>query len=222
MKNCEKCGAANEADVRFCVSCGNKLSGSVSANHMNAPYQNHMPVDSEMTDETRAMIEQSPNPLALIWNKLLFPERMIVVGAFMGGVAAIFWGTSIFLLSAFYFVTMFLSLALMYISREASLLKRLELSRWQIVIGTFWLPLGIVAMQIMSSVNSAMGTFGGSLYGTSSSSTSSLYGMMGVSNSIGSITFSLWLSLFSSILILVGAVMLQGMLLNYAFKAKVK
>ena len=206
---------ASDAPVQHAPYAGSPIDRG----YADVPYQNSAILDSEVSERAHETMNQTTSLVKMIWDRFLFPERMIVIGAVMGCVAAIFWGTAIFLLSAFYFLTMILALALIYLSKDASLLKRIELSRWQIVIGTFWLPLGIVAMQIMSSVYGIMST-ASSLYGSTAGSSSSLYGAMSSSSSAGSLTFSLWLSLFSSILILTGGIMLQGLLVRHVFNQK--
>jgi|GEM_PF-3013067 len=210
MKKCVNCGTVNEPDVRFCVNCGSKLLNShgLTNNHEHnagASYQKHGSIDAELANKAKETMQQTKNLAKFIWDKLLYPERMIVIGAILGCIAAIFWGTTVFLLSAFYFLTMFSSLALIYLSQKTSIAKRIELARWQIVIGTFWLPLAVIAMQVMGSINGMIGSLGA---------------LTRTSVSTGSLTFSLWLSLFASVLILAGAIMLQGLLLRVFLQPK--
>jgi hypothetical protein len=152
MKNCDKCGAVNEGDVNFCVSCGNKLVGNVShigASHGSRPHMDMPQQQSErpaperyMSDEEMMRLRSVPNPVVVMWEKLLFPERMIAVAAILNIVLAIFWASSNYLsvpMAILYFASMGASLALTYLSSESSLTKKIEWSRWQIVIGAFWL-----------------------------------------------------------------------------------
>ncbi len=143
---CESCGTANETGVRFCVNCGSNLSNDSAApqsqpvrQYSNAqqPYGNfQQPYDVEP-------VQYAPNPLELMWRDMLFPEKMIIVGAILNCLLAIFWIFAGSLLSPmlafFYFVTMGGSLVLAYLSRGVSLLKKMELSSWHVAIGAFWL-----------------------------------------------------------------------------------
>ena len=204
VKKCVQCGTDNEPDTKFCVGCGNNLSDNYHAapsnypGHMDAPRQERSFSDLEMTDEIRASLQQIPNPVAVFWEKLLFPERMILVGALLGCVAAVFLGGSDssngVVLAIFYFLSMAGSLTLLYISQGSSVVKRVELARWQIALGAFWLAMYL---------------------------TSALYSLGGYSPA-GSFVFGLWLSFFSSVAVFVGAIMLQGILVQHVFKRKQK
>lgn len=192
---CEQCGTANESDVKFCVSCGHNMVGN-----SNMQYQNTSKAASYMTDEEMMQLRSVPNPVMVIWEKLLFPEKLILIGTLMGCVAAVILGFSSpdnVVLPIFYFLTMVGSLALLYISREASVVKRIELARWQIAFGAFWL-----AMYITST-----------FYSLQNSVTYSY---------AGPFTFGLWLSFFSSIGVLTGAIMLQGILVQHVSNRKNK
>jgi hypothetical protein len=148
MKNCDECGSTNEADVNFCVNCGNKLGESV--NHVGVPQGRAVPhvdmpkqqLERYMSDKDMIQLRSVPNPAMVMWEKLLFPERMIGAAAILNIVLAIFWVSAGYLsvvMSILYFGTMGASLALTYLSSESSLAKKIEWSRWQIVIGAFWL-----------------------------------------------------------------------------------
>lgn len=202
---CEQCGTANESDVKFCVSCGNNMSGNSSMpsrqEYPSMPYQNR-PVakDQYMSDEEMMQLRSVPNPLMIIWEKFLFPEKMIVIGAILNFLLAIFWvsvGYMSVSMAFLYFATMGASLFLINLSREVTLLKKIELSRWQIVIGASWL-----AWLISPMLSAMFGSYG--------------YGNMSISS-----TYAFFGTIFS-ILMLSGAIMLQGLLVQHAFQQKNK
>jgi lysylphosphatidylglycerol synthetase-like protein (DUF2156 family) len=201
MKNCEKCGSKNESDVRFCVNCGNKLVASTAgapsnhAVHVGASPRTQQGIVDGYQYHESASLHQTSNPLGQVWNGFLMQERMIVIGAVIGCVAAILEGNSNFLSASVYFIIMLASLYLIYTSINIPVVKKIELVRWQIAIGAFFLM----------SIDSLYYLIGRSM--TSSSS-------------LGAHVFSSWLSLISSILILVGAIMLQGILVRHAFHHK--
>ncbi len=196
---CEQCGTANEADVKFCVNCGNNMfenSGAGSQTNMGGSNYGRPIVDSYANDEEMMQLRSVPNPAMVIWNNLLFPEKIIAVGAVLNCLLAIFWVEDNYLslfMYVLYFATMAASLWLIHISRGVSLLKKAELSRWQIAIGAFWLS------WLFSLVfrNYSYGYGGGSL-------------SLLVFNTIFSI------GMFS------GAIMLQGTILQHVFKQKSK
>lgn len=203
---CSKCWKLNKERTRFCIYCGNKIfvASSTTENNeqnINKPYQEYLITDSEFSNKAKESIKQTTVIITGIWRILLFSEKMIVIGAIMGLIAAIFWISSIFVLSALYILCMAVSLILVYLSNKALLIKKMELSRWQIAIGAAWLPLDILAIQ---AINSFYWIF-------------SSYWAGVLPSSIGSYSFSAWLSLFSSIFILTWGIMLQWVLLKNIF-----
>lgn len=205
MKTCDKCGAANEADVRFCVNCGNRLTPGVSEHHgheSTVRVSNHQPHQAKpMRQHTHGNAQHqglqyephAANPLQVIWTGFLFSERMILVGAAVGFIASIMvlMGNGTNYLSAFaYFAAMAASLVVLYLSINTSAAKKIELARWQIAIGAYF-------MLSLSSVYYLIGTAMGTTVGSFDMS-----------------DFSELLTLVSSVLVLVGAIKLQGELLR--------
>ena len=113
---CEQCGTANESDVKFCVSCGSNMSGNPGMSN-----KNHIAANEQyMSDEEMMQLRSVPNPLMVIWDKFLFPEKMIVVGAILNFLLAIFWvsvGYMSVSMAFFYFATMGTSLFLINLSK---------------------------------------------------------------------------------------------------------
>ncbi len=193
---CENCGTANEADAKFCLSCGNSLSGNSSLpnNQMNRSYRARPMTAPYTNDEDIMQLQSAPNPVMMIWNNLLFPEKMIAVGAILNCLVAIFWVADSYLslpMAIFYFVTMVASLLLIHLSRGVTLLKKAEFSRWQVAIGAFWLS------WLLNLIFSMLGYLKG--------------------NS-GLLVFN---TIFSGVM-LSGAIMLQGILLKHVFQQKNK
>lgn len=205
MKKCEKCGAMNEPDVRFCVGCGNKFdsNGSETQVHSNTvavssggrqrPMTNNNVYADPQPTVVREQIEHNSNPLEVIWIGFLMSERMVLIGATIGLIASIMVmmdeGTS-FLSAAVYFAAMIASFIVLYLSINVSATKKIELARWQIAIGAFF----------MLSLNSTY-----YLLGTAMGTTIHSFDMS---------DFSQLLTLTSSALILIGAIKLQGELLQ--------
>jgi len=193
---CENCGTANEADVKFCVSCGNNLSGNSSLPNnqmnMNRSHQARPMTESYTNDEDIMQLQSTPNPVMVIWNNLLFPEKIIAVGAILNCLIAIFWIADSYLslvMAIFYFATMAASFVLIHLSRGVTLLKKAELSRWQVAIGAFWLS------WLLNIVFNSSGYFRGN-------------------------SGLLVLNAIFSIAMLSGAIMLQGILLKHIFQQK--
>ncbi len=158
-------------------------------------YQSAQPIaDRYVSDEEMVHLRSVPNPVMVIWESLLFPEKMIAIGAILNCLVALFWVADEYLsvfMAILYFATMAASLVLIHLSRGISLLKKAELSRWQVAIGAFWLSwlLNIVFR-------------GTEYYGD-------VYALF-VFNAITSI------AMFS------GAIMLQGTILQHIFQQKNK
>lgn len=197
---CEQCGTANESDVKFCVSCGNNMTGNFNMPrpnnqiNMNGSYQTRPIADMYTTDQEMMQLRSVPNPVMVMWESILFPEKMIVVGAILNCLLAIFWVSGSYLsvpMAVFYFATMATSLWLIHISRGVSLLKKAELSRWQIAIGAFWLS------WLFNIVFNS-------------------YSYNGYSGNSGILVFN---TIFS-IVMLSGAIMLQGTILQHVFSQK--
>ena len=116
-----------------------------------------------------------------------------MIGAAMGLVASIMVvvdGGTNFLSAAVYFAAMSASLTVLYLSINAPVTKKIELARWQIAIGAFFM---LSLSSVYYLIGAAMGTTVGSF---------DMY------------DFSQLLTLISSALILIGAIKLQGELLR--------
>lgn len=180
MKTCKKCGSSNETDDSFCVNCGNKLSNATIGNEISQPNIGSSPAE---LDQLRSI----PNPIMTAWDKLLYPEKMIVGGSLGVVIIILYWLISVTV--SFYNFT-FLALAvspivLVWQSIDASPAKRAEMSGW--IIATC----AAVASQLMFD---AMGYYG---------------------YAISTYAVSFWLGFLFSILSLAGAIMLHGLLLKY-------
>lgn len=189
MKKCKRCQALNDHQAQFCVRCGNSLAEVA-----------HKQNDYDFTAETSAALSRSKervdhatSMIQKIWVKLLFPEKLITIGALIGCVSVFFWGKNYLFYSLVYLASMVLAIIFVYLSQEQQIIKKIEHARWQILIGAFWLGVGVFAWFFADEI-AGLGLLGRKY--------------------MGSLSNGIMLSVLSSILIVSGALMLHGLLLR--------
>ncbi len=198
-KICDKCGAANVEDARFCHKCG----GSLRPDGSEASAKERSPADhaAELKEKTKH-----------IWKGFAANEKVIFIGAVVMLVSFVLpWvsanGQSVNGFSAggnawyVYLLPLsaILSCVLLYFSQGATKTKKILVARWQIVIGTVWASIALVAAFTISSIiNAIQGAMGG-LFGSSASAGTGI---------------GLYLLVAGSVAIVVGAFRLQRELLQ--------
>ncbi len=198
-KICDKCGAANVEQARFCHKCGGPLRAEGSGGFT----KERTPADqaAELKEKTKH-----------IWKGFTANEKIIFIGA-IGMLISFFlpWASSggqstngisaggnawyVYLLP----LSAIVSCLLLYFSQGATKVRKVLVARWQIIIGTVWASISVMAIiaaiSIMAAIQNAMGGFLGA-------------GGVGVDIGIGA-----YLLAAGSIVIVVGAFRLQKELL---------
>ena len=232
MQNkCKKCGKLNEDESKFCDDCGASFSGDSQLTeniNENNESDNITPAEQAavMINKTKEKTKQTTKVAKKIWKKLLFSEQIIVFGALLGIVSFFLpWITVVLdmektLGSGFeiakewrflflYPIAMLTSLALIYFSQGASVILKIKLARWQILLGTFWLTMGVACLIVISSMTEAVNDFMEGFLGSFGSYNNYYNDFFTVSYSVG-----MWMFLLSALLIIVGAFKLQSTLLD--------
>lgn len=234
MENkCKQCGNLNENEAQFCDNCGASFSGdskpieNITKNNDTTPAEQA----TVMINKTKEKTEQTTKAAKKIWKKFLFPEQIIIIGAFLG-IASFFlpWVKLVFDMektsgSGFdiatdwwylflYPIAMLISLALIYFSQGALITSKIKLARWQILIGTFCLAISVVCLAVIGPAVDLISDGVNELI----KDISEMASYWGYENSFGGISISfssgLWVLLLSSLLIIIGAFKLQSVLLD--------
>lgn len=199
MKNCIKCNTVNNDSVAFCIRCGQDFSsgsaGLQSGSMKSVPgYPTPSDQAAEFIKKTKEKTSVVSQNLQTVWaQKLLFPEKMTVVGAGVNIIAVFLLGLPL-TPTIIGIILMFIVLGLIYFSQGSDLMK-MGFARWHMIIGAPLLLLAIVTRYVM---NELIGYFG----------------MFATSNIPSGVQLGLWLVVAGSLLIVVGAYRLQGLLLN--------
>lgn len=189
MKKCKRCQEPNDHQAQFCVRCGNSLA---EVAHKDSDYD-FTAETSAAFNRSKERVDHATSMIQKIWIKLLFPEKLITIGALIGGLSVFFWGKNYLFYSLVYLASMILAIILVYLSQEQQIIKKIEHARWQILIGAFWLGVGVFAWFFADEI-AGLGLLGRKY-------------MSSLSNGI-------MLSVLSSILVVSGALMLHGLLLR--------
>ena len=236
MQNkCKQCEKLNEEGSQFCDNCGNSFLGNsqpvqpVKTNGVNET-GDVTPAEQAtvMINKTKEKTEQTTKVAKEMWKKFSLPERIIVVGALLGIVSFFLpWITLVIDMektsgSGFeiakdvwqlflYPVAMLISLALIYFSQGASIKSKIKTARWQMVLGMFWLSIGIVGLLIIQPLVDMISN------GINEIIQEMLSYLGNYTNSFSisaSFSIGVWTLLLSAALIVIGAFKLQSVLLD--------
>jgi hypothetical protein len=176
------------------VHCGNSLAAVAEAgrNFEHGDY-NLKAETSAVFDRSKQRLDHATSVFQKIWAKLLLPEKLITIGSLIGFVSVFFWGKNYLFYSLVYLASMVLAIVLVYLSQEQQIIKKIEHVRWQILIGAFWLGVGVFAWFFADEI-AGLGLLGRKY--------------------MGSLSNGIMLSVLSSILIVSGALMLHSLLLR--------
>lgn len=209
-KSCTHCGAKNLEHARFCAKCGKPLhqhDSGAKAEEERTPAHHA----AEMIKRTKTTTDELTAKTKTLWQNFAMGEKITAVGALVVIVSFILPWVSVMgqSVSGFgvgqfigyaYFIPLSAigSLALLYFSQGATKGKKILMSTWQILIGTMWAAISLLAIVSVNSIAGAM--MGG-------------YAAMAGGGSFG-ISIGFYLLAAGAIAIVVGAIKLQMELLR--------
>jgi hypothetical protein len=201
--------------ARFCVKCGAPLHNNQSTGH-GANEKTPAEQAAEIVERTKVKIDKLKAKSKNLWENFVVGEKIIAVGAIAMLISFFLPWVSVSGQSAngptlgrdvWYVYLMPLSaavsLVLLYFSQGATKEKKISVASWQIVIGTVWASISLLAVfaigSIISAIQSVISGFGALLGGSA-----------GIGASVG---IGFYLLVAGSAAIVIGAFKLQKELL---------